>query len=121
MSLTRSVAAAALAAFNAADDFIKRGELVASGSADYDPVTETYTNSSSKINVRMLRTSVTEKEIEASVANPADTKFVVLGADLVGADPNTQDKIIYETITYNIQKLQIVPGGSVLIFFARRA
>lgn len=108
-------------AFGAVGDLVRLGSFVSKSGSAYDPVTDTYANPVVTGQVRMIRTTVKNNEMEASSAQVEDSKFLVPDKDLEGIDPHSQDHILYNGLRYNIIRLDSVPGGSLWIFYTRKA
>jgi hypothetical protein len=116
------VAAGVETAFAAAKDFVVLGTYYARGSAPvYNPSTDeieftplTYTD------VRMLRTSATREEREASSITVGDVKFIIPAVDLEGRVPDETDEIEYGGIRYGILAIKSVPGDTLYIIMARK-
>ena len=121
MSLSAATIAGARAAFTAAGDLVRIGQLRRSSQSTYDPITDSHSAATEITSVRMIRTSVQQQEREVSQAVVSDTKFLVLAEDIPNIDANTQDHILYDGIRYNITQAKLVPGGSVWIFFCRQS
>lgn len=121
MSLRATLTQAVDSAFGAAGDLVRLGSFVSKSGADYDPITDTYSPAVTTPNVRMIRTTVKAKEIEASAAQVEDSKFLVPAKDIEDIDANAQDYLVYNGGKYNIINVDLVPGGSLWIFFTRKA
>lgn len=121
MSLSATLRVAVESAFKAAGDLVRRGSFVARSNSQFDPITETYSDPVVTPDVRMVRTTLAESELEASAAMVSDTKFLVPSSDMVGVDASVQDHILYDGTRYNILKSELVPGGSLWIFYTRKA
>lgn len=121
MSLRETLFSAVDSAFGAAGDLVRLGSFVSKSGADYDPITDTYAPAVTTANVRMIRTTVQQNEMEASAAQVEDSKFLVPSKDIKDIDANSQDYILYNGGKYNIIRVDLVPGGSLWIFYTRKA
>jgi hypothetical protein len=109
-------------AFSAARDFVVLGTYYARGSAPiYDPDTDTITYTPLTFtNVRMIRTSVSREEREASSITISDLKFLIPAADLPGHSPDETDELEFGGDRYNVLTMRSVPGDSLHIIMARK-
>lgn len=123
MSLKATIASGVLQAFTAAQDLVSLGTYSTRGTSIpvYDPVNDTYVSSSANTvtNVRMLRTSLTDEEREASSVTVSDAKVLIPAVDLPGVRPSETDTIQLDGVGYNVLSVKTVPGDSLWILFVR--
>lgn len=117
------VAASVETAFDAAKDFVILGTYYARGSDPvYDPSLDTITYTPLTFtDVRMIRTSASREEREASSVTVGDFKFIIPAVDLGGREPDETDRIDYAGDMYNVLASKIVPGGTLFTIMARKA
>lgn len=121
MSLNSTIAQGVQTAFAAAGDLVVLGTYVArTGTPVYNASTDTYTAPTvTHTNVRMLRTSLTDEEREASPTTVSDIKVLIPATDLPGTRPSETDTFTVENVGYNVLRIKTVPGDSLWILFAR--
>jgi hypothetical protein len=121
MSLLTTIAAGVETAFTAAQDLVSDGVYTVRTAAPvYDPVTDDYTASTTTFDpVRMLRTSMTDQEREASALTVTDVKVLIPATDLPGVRPGETDVFTLDGTGYNVITIKTVPGNSLWIVFAR--
>ena len=109
-------------AFDALKDFVVLGTYLARGSEPvYDPDSDSVTYTPLEFHdVRMVRTSASREEREASSITVGDVKILIPAADLPGYTPKETDTIIYGTEHYNVLAIKAVPGDSLHIIMARK-
>lgn len=109
-------------AFAAVSEFVSVGTYLArTGAEVYDPDTNTKTPVGVTIpEVRLLPTSVSAQEREASPISVDDIKVLVPGIDLGTTRPTTNDKFQMAGVWYNIVAVKPVPGKALWILFGRR-
>lgn len=122
MDLNATVAAGVETAFSAAADFVELGTYYARGSAPvYDPSSDTITYTPLTFtDVRMIRTSISREEREASQVTISDVKFLIPAVDLPNHSPDETDTIEYGGVMYNVLAYRSVPGDSIYIIMARK-
>lgn len=122
MNLKETVAAGVETAFSAARDFVSLGTYTHRTSAPaYDPATDILTAGETTVSgVRMLRTSITAEEREASPLTVEDVKVLIPARDLPGFKPSETDYFELDGTDYNVLTLKTVPGDSLWIIFARK-
>lgn len=122
MSLTDVLQAGVETAFASAQELVRLGTYTAKGGDPiYDPIADTLTGGGDAIaNVRMLESSATLAEREASPVSITDTKFLIPFVDLPGHTPSETDKILLDGVGYNVVAFKKVPGQAIHVIFARR-
>lgn len=122
MSLIDTLQAGVETAFTSARELVRLGTYAAKGGDPiYDPVTDTMTGGKDVIaNVRMLESTSTMEEREASPVTITDTKFIIPFVDLPGHTPSETDTILLDGVDYNVISYKKVPGQAVHVIFARR-
>lgn len=122
MSLTDVLQAGVETAFASAQELVRLGTYSAKGGDPiYDPVTDTMTGGRDVVtNVRMLESTATLAEREASPVAITDTKFLIPFVDLPGHTPSETDSILLDGVGYNVVAFKKVPGQAVHVVFARR-
>jgi hypothetical protein len=93
-----------------------------SGSAIYDPVTDTaITPTQTFLDVRMIKVGVEGEELVGTSVTVTDVKLLIPAKDLPGVEPGNEDHIFLKGLRYNIVRVKEVPGNSLHILYAREA
>lgn len=122
MDLREVVTAGVETAFSVAADFVVTGTYYARGSDPvYDPDADTITFTPLTFNnVRMIRTSISREEREATAVTISDVKILIPSTDLPGHYPQETDEMEYGGVRYNVLTIKSVPGDSLFILMARK-
>lgn len=91
-----------------------------SESGTYDPATDEYTSAPSGHNCRLIETTVTAEDREASPIEVEDLKIIIPWKDLEGVTLKGVDAITYAGTTKNILARKKIPGKAIHIFFIRQ-
>lgn len=86
----------------------------------YDAETDSYAGGAADIpNVRVIETSVSVEEREASPVTVEDTKILIPHVDLASITLEESDTITYNGTTKNILARKKIPGKAIHVFFVR--
>lgn len=123
MTLTATFRAGVETAFAVAEELVRYGTYISRGGDPvYDPVTDSMSGGEVQVpQVRMLQTSTTLEEREASPVSIEDLKLLIPFVDLPGRTPSQGDKVILDGVTYNVLTFKKIPGQAIHIVFCRKA
>lgn len=126
MGLVADIQAAVSQAFEALDDVpVAITYLSAATAGDvYDPIAETVTPSDTSISVNAILTNFSKEEIDGDNIRPFDRRVLIVASDLVDGlgnlvTPKVDDKMTFESKTWQVQNVGTDPTKSVWIVQAR--
>jgi len=123
VSLTDTLRAGVELAFAQVPDLVRLGTYVTKGGDPiYDAESDTLVGGVRQIpDVRILETSSTAEEREASPVTVKDSKFLIPWVDLPGIRPSEVDHIVMDNVKFHILVAVKVPGDALHIVFCREA
>lgn len=121
MSLIATLQAGIETAFSAASELVVVGTYVVKGGDPvYDPVTDTQSGGEVQVpNVRMLASTVSVEEREASSIAVSDVAILIPYVDLPGVTPAEADHFVMAGVTYNVVAAKKIPGQAIHKVFGR--
>ena len=121
MSLVEILQAGVETAFEAAKELVRVGLYTAKGGDPvYDPGTDSMSGGEVQVTgVRMLPTTTTVEDREASPVAVSDVAVIIPYVDLPGITPSETDKFEMGGVTHNVIAAKKIPGQAVHKVFGR--
>ena len=121
MGLAATIASAVTAAFQTVDDLKKTVTYRKITAGGYDAATDTFGDTvTDTILTDVVVTKPTERDYEWFPATDVATKKLIIRAAPLGFEPELKDKVVIDTIEYEVMRSVSVPGSSIYIVFVQR-
>lgn len=121
MSLSKTIKNAVGSAFNAVSDLAQFGTYYATtATGAYDDATDAVVETVSiKTNVKMIKSSVRQTELDPELRGFIDAKILIAskGFDI---KPTIDDRVDYGGETFLVKSVRTVPGESLWTLFVRK-